>query len=229
MIKINRKLQTSNCKFQTFILRNFVFFILIFAFCFVKDAHAHKVYIYAYAEDGVIYSESYFVDGTRCKNSKIEVFDEKAGNKLIEGKTDENGEFSFKIPKVTSLRLVLHASMGHQSEFTLSEDELREAMGEKQPPMSLSATSPLKSGNSVVKETVVVSKLKGISKSEIETIVEDVIDKKLQPAMRILLNLQEKSEKPGLTEILGGIGYIIGILGIIAYFKRKSKSRHNRS
>ena len=55
----------------------------------------------------------------------------------------------------------------------------------------------------------------------LKILIEKIIDRKLQPVIRMLVNLQEESEKPELTEILGGIGYIIGILGIVAYFKRK--------
>jgi nickel transport protein len=209
----------------------YLIFCLLFNVCcllFVSLANAHKVNIYAYAENGLVHSESYFVDGTKCKNSLLEVFDKKDGTKLIEGKTDEEGKFSFKIPKVTPLKLVLHASMGHQAEFTLGEDEVREAMGVKQPPKPPFVKVPSKSEGSTAmkiqkKETAEVSELKGVSESEIEAIVESAVDKKLQPVMGMLVKLQESSSKPGFTEIIGGIGYIIGILGIIAYFKARRR------
>lgn len=207
----------------------YLIFCLLFTVCcllFVSLANAHKVNIYAYAENGLVHSESYFVDGTKCKNSVLEVFGEKGGTKLLEGKTDEEGKFSFKIPKATSLKLVLHASMGHQADFTLAEDEVREAMGVKQPPKSPSVKGPSKLEGSASmkiqkKETAEKSELKGISESEIEAIVERVVDRKLKPMERMLVKLQESSGKPGITEIVGGIGYIIGILGIIAYFKAR--------
>lgn len=187
--------------------------ILIISFCVTINSYAHKVSIYAYAENGMIYSESYFIDGTRCKNSLVEVFDEKNGTKLLEGRTDEEGKFSIKIPKVTSLKLVLNASMGHRAEFTISENEVREAMDIKgQKPEAQSQ----KSSPSPKKETIKPS----ISNTEIEAIVENVLDKKLQPMLRMLVKLQEDAGKPGITEIIGGIGYIIGILGILAYFKK---------
>jgi nickel transport protein len=214
--------------------RYLVFCLLFTACCllFVSLANAHKVNIYAYAEDGIVHSESYFVDGTKCKNSVLEVFDGRDGTKLLEGKTDEEGKFSFKIPKATSLKLVLHASMGHQADFTIGEDEVREAMGVKQTSKSPSVKVPSKSESSTSmktqkKETAEISELKGISESEIEAIVESAVDKKLQPVMRMLVKLQESSGKPGITEIVGGIGYIIGILGIVAYFKARKGMKTN--
>jgi nickel transport protein len=214
--------------------RYLVFCLLFTACCllFVSLANAHKVNIYAYAEDGIVHSESYFVDGTKCKNSVLEVFDGRDGTKLLEGKTDEEGKFSFKIPKATSLKLVLHASMGHQADFTIGEDEVREAMGVKQTSKSPSVKVSSKSESSTSmktqkKETAEISELKGISESEIEAIVESAVDKKLQPVMRMLVKLQESSGKPGITEIVGGIGYIIGILGIVAYFKARKGMKTN--
>ena len=214
--------------------RYFVFYLLFTICClsFVPLANAHKVNIYAYAEDGLVQSESYFVDGTKCKHSVLEVFDGRDGTKLLEGKTDEEGKFSFKIPKATSLKLVLHASMGHQAEFTLAEDEVRKAMSIKSrksevksqrpnpplPPFTFASANPPECGKGG--RGGITQELR-ISNTEIDATIERVLDKKLQPIMRILIKQQESSGKPGFTEIIGGIGYIIGLLGIVAYFKAK--------
>jgi nickel transport protein len=211
----------------------YVIVCLLFIICClltVSPVYAHKVSIYAYTENGMVHSESYFVDGSKCKNSVVEVFDGKDGAKLLEGKTDENGKFSFKIPKTTSLKLVLHASMGHQADYTLGEDEVREAMGVKEPSKPPSVKVPSKSESSAAmktqkKETAKISELRGITESEIEAIVERAVDKKIEPLLRMLVKLQERSEKPGITEIIGGIGYIIGLMGIAMYFKSRRVSK----
>ncbi|MEW6162514.1 MAG: hypothetical protein AB1606_04280 [Nitrospirota bacterium] len=207
--------------------RHLIFCLLFTVYCllFVSLAHAHKVNIYAYAEDGMVHSESYFVDGTKCKNSVIEVFDERDGTKLHEGKTDEEGKFLFKIPKATSLKLVLHASMGHQAEFTLSEDEVREAMGIKSRKSEVQSQRPNPPFTKGGCGGITIGPY--IPNTEIEAIVESVIDRKLKPMENMLVKLQESSGKPGITEIIGGIGYIIGILGILAYFKAKRGIKTN--
>jgi len=199
---------------------------------FVPLANAHKVSIFAYAENGSVHSESYFVDGTKVKNSVLDVFDGNDGTKLLEGKTDEEGKFSFQIPRATSLKLVLHASMGHQAEFTLGEDEVRAAMDAKQPLKASSVKSPSPSAVSAAnktpkKESAKAAECNGLSESDIETIVGSAVDKKIQPLMRMLVQLQEGSGKPKFTEIIGGIGYIIGILGIVAYFKGRRSRKKN--
>lgn len=62
----------------------------------------------------------------------------------------------------------------------------------------------------------------GLSSSEIEIIVDRTLEKKLKPIKNILIQIQESSSKPGISEILGGIGYILGLMGIIMYFKSKA-------
>jgi nickel transport protein len=53
----------------------------------------------------------------------------------------------------------------------------------------------------------------------IDKALEKALDKKLAPIMRTLAEMQE--QKVRLTDVLGGIGYIIGLVGMAAYFKRK--------
>jgi nickel transport protein len=208
----------------------FIAFGFFFTFCCLMPAmvFAHKVNIYAYAESGMVFSEGYFVDGTKCKYSLIEVFDGKNGTKLLKGETDKEGRFSFKIPKATSLKLVLHASMGHRAEYAIGEDEVRDAMGVREtpkPPATKVTSKPEVSTvvNTQQKESSEISVLKGLSESDIEVIVENVVDRKLKPIERMLVTLQKRLKKPGVTEIIGGIGYILGIFGIIMYFKSRKK------
>jgi len=113
-----------------------LYLILIFIFLIIIminiSAFAHKVNIFAYLEEGKIYTESYFSDGKKCVESKIEVFDNQ-GNKLLEGLTDKEGMFSFKIPPEDvidgDLKLVLTASMGHRAEYIIRADELGDIKG----------------------------------------------------------------------------------------------------
>ncbi len=72
--------------------------ILLIMFFFPLHVLAHKVNIYVYTDGGMVHTESYFADGSRCRNCIVEVFDNITGKRLNEGKTDENGRFSFKAP-----------------------------------------------------------------------------------------------------------------------------------
>ena len=84
---------------------------------------AHKVNLFAYAEGGTIYTESYFPDGRPVAGGKVLVFD-SAETRRLEGTTDKEGLFNFKIPKVDDLRIVIEATMGHNNDFTLKQSEI---------------------------------------------------------------------------------------------------------
>ncbi len=169
-------------------------------------ALAHKVMIFAWVEGDTVFTESKFSGGKKAINAQVEVFD-KDGKKLLEGKTDNKGEFSFKMPKVTDLRIVLNAAMGHKAEWTVPESEIREA-GAILERKSARASGPIPVG---------------LSKEEVKKIIEDSLDKKLRPIVRMMS--ESRNTKPSLTEIIGGIGYIFGLMGVALYFKNRGKKR----
>jgi nickel transport protein len=55
----------------------------------------------------------------------------------------------------------------------------------------------------------------------IDKALEKALDRKLAPIMRTLAEMQE--HKVRLTDVLGGLGYIFGLVGVAAYFKRPRK------
>ena len=88
-------------------------------------AHAHKVIIFAWVEEGKIFSESHFGSKREAKNCSIRVMNGK-GLLVHEGKTDNQGKYSFKIPENIDSGLVLHldAGTGHKAYWKISENEL---------------------------------------------------------------------------------------------------------
>ena len=92
-------------------------------FAISSTALAHKVNIFAYVDNGVVYTESYFPDGRAVENGAIEVHDSQ-GHKLLEGVSDNEGLFSFKVPKKDDLTIVINASMGHKNNFILKKEEI---------------------------------------------------------------------------------------------------------
>jgi nickel transport protein len=84
---------------------------------------AHKVNLFAYADAGKIFTESYFSDGKFIAGGKMMVYDSQ--NRLIlEGVTDDQGRFSFDIPQVDDLTLVVDAGMGHKNRFVLKKADV---------------------------------------------------------------------------------------------------------
>ncbi|MBL7130998.1 MAG: hypothetical protein ISS45_06330 [Candidatus Omnitrophica bacterium] len=172
-----------------------------------SSAFAHKVNIFAYAEGDTVYTESYFPDGRKVEDGLIEVYDSQ-GNKLLEGKTNKDGQFNFVLPKRDDLKIVLIASMGHKNSYTLSAGEL--------PDIAITQKSKeVESKKSELKETAQVDL------EQIRKIIDDSLDKKLKPITKLLIKSRQK--EVSFTEVIGGIGYIFGIMGVIFYFLSKRK------
>lgn len=101
-------------------------YLLIPAFVllmFSGTALAHKVNLFAYAEAGKVYTESYFPDGRPVEGGKVLVYDSQ-DNLLLEGVTDKEGLFSFPVPKVDDLTIVIEATMGHKNSFKLKKADV---------------------------------------------------------------------------------------------------------
>ncbi|MBW2649947.1 MAG: hypothetical protein JRC66_02810 [Deltaproteobacteria bacterium] len=182
----------------------------------MSRADAHKVMLYAYVEGEKVFAEGYFGDGKKIVNSNIEVFD-SSGKKLLEGKTDREGLFVFTVPKKDDLLLVLNASMGHRATFKIPANKI-----DAQEPARKGKSGVInadKKTTSGVEEISAVEPGVALTAENVRAIVDESLDRKLKPIVGGMLKLQQK--RPGITEILGGIGYIFGIFGVIMYFKAR--------
>jgi nickel transport protein len=185
--------------------------VLALFFNLVPAAHAHKVYVFAWAEGDIIHTESYFGGKKSAVGGLIKVFDPE-GKELLEGKTDEKGEFSFRLPKRTDLKIVLEASMGHRAEYLLKAEEI---------PGPLKRNGPAAENK---KTAVPTPRAAAPDIEQIRGVVEEALDARLKPVLRTLARVQEE-RGPGVTEVMGGIGYVLGLMGLIAYFKARKKDR----
>lgn len=182
-----------------------ILFSLFLFFCLLlsQAAHAHKVNMFAYAEGDTIFMEGYFADGKKAKNSDIIVFNGN-GDQLHTGVSNALGEYQFPIPEMTDLRIVLNAGMGHQTEFLIPKNELTDSEED------IDTIEPM--------TQTVVSTGTSINKQELSQIVDRAVAKAMRPLMR---NFAEMREEKSLSGIVGGIGFIFGMMGLYFYFKAK--------
>lgn len=200
-----------------------------FVFC-NSSALAHKVTIFAWVEGDTVHTKSKFSGGRTAKESTVVVYD-KQGNQLLEGKTNENGEFSFKIPKKTELKVALKASMGHLAEWTIPAEEITgiadstetaapEIGVESATQEAAPLTDARRSGELAVPTAV------GLSRQEIQELIDKSLDKKLTPVVNMLA--ESLDHGPRMGEVIGGIGYILGLVGVALYFTTRRR-QHSRT
>lgn len=192
--------------------------ILVFIFILAVPIDAHNVNIFAWVDGDRVYTESKFSGGRKAKNATVEVYDNQ-GNKLLEGKTDENGEFAFTIPQKTSLKVVLVAGMGHRGEWTIPLDEIAPGMSQR-PVLDMRAEieSP-----QISESPQPMKPPSGPSAEEIQAVVEKVLDQKLRPLIKLMV--ESRKQGPLVSDIFGGIGYIAGLVGVAVYFNSRKKKK----
>jgi nickel transport protein len=181
--------------------------------------HAHKVTIFAWAEGGRVVTQSKFRGGKAVKNGKVAVYDSQ-GRLLLEGQTDDSGEFSFQAPVVADLTIVLSAGMGHQNSWKLSAAELGTAPADAVDNVS---SAPLPEVSAEQAKPLPRADAKPLTVETVEGIVARQLEAKLRPLTRMMVAAQTKG--PTFGDIMGGIGYIIGLVGAGAYMRYRKETR----
>jgi len=191
-----------------------LFALILIMLLTALPAAAHKVVLYAYVEGGQIVAEASYGDGSAVKEGKIKMFDE-SGQLLKEGVTNEKGISRLNIPAKTNLKLKLEAGMGHQAQYTINKSQLPDLQ------KNISKSKENSQSQSQLEETSSKT-MDGISEKKLRTIVSQELDKKISPLNKKIVQI-ENDKGPGITEIIGGIGYIFGLMGLALYFKKGRK------
>jgi nickel transport protein len=197
---------------------------LLGAFLATGNAWAHRVNVFAWAEGDTVHVESKFSGGKKIAGAKIIVTD-AGGVEVLTGQTDDQGQFSFKRTQPAELKIILEAGMGHRAQWTLPVDDGHaDHPADKSRPEIASPRGRLKNPDDQIyhrNSETPTAVYAGPSRAEIEAIVEKALDKKMKPVLEMLA--ESRHTEPGIGDILGGIGYIIGLVGTAAYFHSRKK------
>lgn len=112
----------------------------------------HKVILFAWVEKGMIHSESSFGSDRKAQNCIIKAMDDR-GSVVHQGKTDENGEYTFPVPEGINgdLILILEAGTGHQARWTIKKEEMLSDPGTRELETAMEKKKELNKGPSVLK------------------------------------------------------------------------------
>jgi nickel transport protein len=179
---------------------------------FTTSALAHRVLVFAYAEGDTIHTESTFVPDTPVRQGKILVIDKKTDRVLLTGQTDDQGKFSFKIPAAAvaqkmDLNIVVEAAMGHRGEWLLKADSY------------LPGATTGKTTAPAAASTAAAPGTANLDRQRLEEALNKALERQLAPIREKLTELT--IHRTSLPDIIGGIGYILGLFGLWAYFQSK--------
>ncbi len=189
--------------------------VVLFLFC-ADAALAHRVNIFAWLEGNSVAVECSFRRKAPVKGGVITVFDD-TGAELLRGTTDVDGRFSFPVPQVVrkghGLRIRINAGEGHQNEWRMDAAEF-------------AGLAPVAAAAPTVAETPAPARTDAqeeqrlsLTREELTAIIDGALERQLAPLRRELAARSE--EGPRLQDVVGGLGWIMGLVGMGLYFARR--------
>ncbi|AIH03751.1 hypothetical protein [Thermodesulfobacterium commune] len=203
------------------IILGLLFFCVLFLYSY---GFAHKVNLFVFREGEKISGEGYFANGAPCMKCAIEVYTLK-GKKIAQTTTDEKGRFEVRIKEKEPLLVRLIAGEGHLAEEKLegsiegaSNDKTKENITKKE-------SFDLQNKKDVENIKINNSKNVEIDREMLKGVVKEVLSEELGSFKENFLELKKDLNRVMFQDIIGGIGYIIGVLGLLAKLKaRKEKA-----
>ncbi|MCG8511861.1 MAG: hypothetical protein MI741_21815 [Rhodospirillales bacterium] len=179
--------------------------VLFFGF----PAGAHKLSLYAGAAGAEISGKAYFAGGKPARGITISVKDSN-GDILSRIITGPDGTFASRASKRMAHEFVADSGDGHVARFTVAAQDLPEDL-----PRKPATTAGPAMGQT---EPASVKPHPGPTKEWIETAVA----RQMRPLREEMAVLRDQIR---FRDILGGIGYIVGIAGILAWFHARRGQR----
>jgi nickel transport protein len=135
------------------------------------------------------------------------------GGVLAEARTDEQGEFRLPLPEAgPPLTVRLYASMGHAAEYRLPGAEPGGAGLEKEEPgPGVAEAAGATTGGE--------GEGPGLSRAELRREVRSAVEEALAPVRRRLARQEQR--RVTAQDVIGGVGYIVGLLGVALYLKSR--------
>ena len=175
----------------------------------VGTAMAHRLNLFAFVEGSAISGSAYFSGGGAPTGAAVTITD-PADAVLGETVTDETGGFTFQATRRIDHRITVETADGHNAAFVITAAELPN-------------TLPGADGTSVVVPTAVSAEppaaprpttAPGMDQAALEAMIGRIVQQHVRPLREQLLAYNEAVR---VSDILGGIGYIAGVFGVIAY------------
>jgi nickel transport protein len=167
----------------------------------VRVARAHGVRLHAHVEGDVICGRVESVGGGAIAGAKVAVY-ARSGSRLGSVTTDNEGRFKFQPREAVDHRFLLEDVAGHHAEVIVTTAEL---------PASILGDAADGSG--------------GASES-LKAVIDDAVSRQVGPLHDKIDALQTSIR---LHDILGGIGYIVGVTGLWFYLKARHLRRRDTS
>ncbi|OSQ35617.1 hypothetical protein [Thalassospira mesophila] len=197
-------------------------------------AKAHSFHVFALGDGNIIEGYAYFGGGARPQHAKLSV-ENGAGKMLLQGETNANGEFRFQVDHLDDYVIRANTGDGHAASYLLKSSELSDALPKASSnvaeivvalnPADRSSdtvasfstapdTSASGSGENAASQRI------SITPEQLSQLVSHAVAKQVNPLREQIVAYEDKVR---FSDIVGGLGIIIGIFGVIAWWQARQK------
>lgn len=204
-------------------------------------AQAHRLHVFAWLENDQIIVECNFGNKRPAIDAPVTIIDKDTNQTLVQGVTDKTGHYTFPVPSVIrdghTLGIVVNTGDGHRSEWIMPASELyaassltagfdQEAVDMEKQGIAPNSQQPQASGIVQIvpstRQLPAQQQVKIPGPEHLRVIIRDEMEQQLAPLRKALA--AKSAEGPSLNEIVGGIGWIVGIIGIVLFFLSRRKN-----
>lgn len=162
---------------------------------------AHQLKVFALAEEGRISGKAYFAGGVKARGA--EVFLKNSDGLVVDrAQTDRKGVFSLTPDRRQDYRITARAGDGHQAQWSISAAEL--------------IGNPESYGTNGSEASAIALTGEAYGRAQLESLIERAVARQITPLREQLLGFQERLR---LQDILGGLGYIVGLAGLLLHWR----------
>lgn len=191
-------------------------------------ASAHKLQVFAFAESARIQGSAYFAGGAKAQGATIKMEDAE-GHVLAELTPGPDGSFSYTAQAQMDHVIVADSGDGHRAEWRVTAAELAGGFpGSAGPPAERnSATIGAAPDAAVASRSnplpISLPQSTGATSAPIDlATIERAVARQVGPLREELRAAQDQAR---LHDILGGIGYILGLVGIALWWRARFTAR----
>lgn len=193
---------------------------------------AHSVYIFAWVDGAQICTESYFTQKNKVRGGEV-MMTASSGDILDQGMSGDDGTLCFPLPdKAQPLEFIVLAGAGHRGTYHVGENELVDAIKARDtmPAQAAAVADPFAGTNSLA----LPDKLSPASygqpqiNNEDEAVLRRIVREELQnqlSPMRQYMAEKLEDKTPGVKEIIGGIGWLVGLGGLGLWWSQRKKKQ----
>ena len=175
---------------------------------------AHQVRVFAYAGGDAVNVEAFIGNNQPLSNGDVIVTSGAGDTILHRGRTDNQGRVRFprpELPLKDSLTITVNAGQGHKGTWTLHPEDF-----------SQGSSGPTQDQHAPLPQTLPDSKEPSLTSDEQQQLAELVaraVAREVEPLKLMLA--KEMNKGPSLQDIIGGIGWLVGIGGLLVALKKK--------